>query len=437
MEMEYSNYDYDDDQYLNHNNDDDDDDRRQQLPAIFPYKPPFIIKYICAKLISLQPYIISNTTSTILNLIPFFSIKSLLSNFFFFQYPNKQEDEDDHYFQQPPSGGGGSLLLGRIFMGLLAAAYVCMVLIIVMIVAAVLGVGLVRMWAEEPIYVRESLQFDYADAHPTAVFYAASAAGVPVGQTLYVSFLLLMPESDYNRDIGIFQLRAELISSGGDLIVKSSHPCMLHFRSWPIRLVRTFMMGIPLLLGITTETQRLTFPILKHKEVSYPRTEHIRITLIPRAGTSYLPQFYDAEIVVKSRLPWIKELVYRWKWTLYVWTTLYMFIMLVMVLVVFLKPLIFPVMIKYNEQESSGVELESSREALTGDGVREERQVSETLRRWQKNRSERKAALLHGVSSEFDGSSASSITVDRGESGACFQEGSGDSESVRFEGFDG
>jgi len=298
-------------------------------------------------------------------------------------------------------------------MGLVAAAYVCVVLIVLMVVAALLGVSLVRMmWVEHPIYARQTLHFDYTHLHPTAVFSFGDKKFVPVGQTLYVSLLLLMPESDYNRDIGIFQLTAELISSGGDVIVKSSHPCMLHFRSWPIRLVRTFMMGIPLLLGITTETQRLTFPILKHKEVRYPRTEEIRITLIPRAGTSYLPQFYDAEILVKSRLPWMKELVYRWKWTFYVWTTLYIFIMLVMVLVVFLKPLIFPVLTRY-EQDSSGME----------DGVvREEREVSETLRRWQKSRSKRKAALLH----EFDESSASSITVDQG--GVSFQEDmSGDS----------
>ncbi|PIN12896.1 hypothetical protein CDL12_14489 [Handroanthus impetiginosus] len=396
---------------------------------------PFIF---CSKLISLQAEIISNS---IVNLAsPFFSVISLVSHFF---RPTQDDDDDDpkeEGFQ--PAAGGGSLLLGRIAMGLLAAAYVCVVLIIVMVVAAVLGVGLVRMWVDEPVYVRESLQFDYTDARPTAVFSNfGNKAGdpVPVGQTLYVSLVLLMPESYYNRDVGIFQLTAELVSVGGELVARSSHPCMLQFRSWPIRLMRTFLVAVPLLLGIADETQRLTFPMLKHKEVSYPRTGAIRITLIPRAGTLSLPQFYDAEVVVKSRLPWTKELVYRWKWTFYVWTTLYMFIMLVMFLVFFLKPLIFPVIgtafAKF-EQESV-VELAYEEPVARR---RQEREVSESLRRWQQSRNKRNSALLHRAIPESSvASSASSVTVTRPppETGVTFEEDSGDSESVCFRGVHG
>lgn len=196
------------------------------------------------------------------------------------------------------------------------------------------------------------------------------------------------------------------------------------------------MMGIPLLLGITTETQRITFPILKHKEASYPRTEDIRITLIPRAGTSSLPQFYDAEILVRSRPPWTKELVYRWKLTFYVWTTLHIFIMLVMVLVFFLKPLIFPVMATpFAKCEQDSAEESFSQEPLAR--TREEREERESLRRWQRSRSKRKAALLHGVVPETEsvGSSASSMTVTRGDTGVSFEEGSGDSESLYCRGF--
>ncbi|KAK6136393.1 hypothetical protein DH2020_029883 [Rehmannia glutinosa] len=407
-----------------------DENYNKNLP-IFPN--PFIF---CTNLLSLQSQIISTCIVSLAS--PFFSVISLVFNFFRRpqppEYPIKEQDSEPEPISTVVRGG--SLLLGRIAVGLLAAAYVCMVLMIVMVVAAVLGVGLVRAWAEEPVYVRESLQFDYADAHPTALFsFGNRGEGVPVGHTLYISLLLLMPESDYNRDLGIFQLTAELVSLEGDRIAKSNHPCMLQFRSWPIRLTRTFLMGVPLLLGITAETQTITFPILKHKETSYPRTEYIRITLIPRAGTASLPQFYDAEVIVQSRPPWTKELVYRWKWTFYVWTTLYIFVVLVMVLVCFLKPLIFPIMAtpfaKY-EQDSAEVELVSP-EPLSR--PREEREVSESLRRWQRSRSKRKAALLHGAMSEDARSPATSISVaHEGESGESFEEGSGDSESVCFRG---
>ncbi|KAL0322303.1 UNVERIFIED_CONTAM: Seipin-1 [Sesamum calycinum] len=410
-------------------------DQTYKLPT---FLTPFLF---CTKLLSLQAEIISTCIVSLAS--PFFSIISLVSDLF----RRPQETKEDFQPAAPlPStvdavggGSGGNLLLGRIAMGLLAAAYVCMVLIIVMVLAAVLGVGLVRMWVEEPVYVRESLQFDYTDAHPTAVFSFWGQKGggaVPVGQTLYVSLLLLMPDSDYNRDVGIFQLTAELISGGRELVAKSSHPCMLQFSSWPIRLTRTFLMGVPLLLGISTETQTITFPILKHKEVSYPRTELVRITLIPRAGTSSLPQFYEAELLVKSRLPWMKELVYRWKWTFYVWTTMYIFIILVMVLVFFLKPIIFPVMAApvVKVEQDSAVELAPQEPSVR---AREEREVLESLRRWQRSRNKRKAALLQGAISERVSPSAPSISLTQAETDLGFQEGSGDSESVSFRGFDG
>lgn len=221
----------------------------------------------------------------------------------------------------------------------------------------------------------------------------------------------------------LYQLTAELISVQGSVITKSSHPSMLRFRSWPIRYARTLLMGVPLLLGIIAETQRVTFPALKHKEATYPQTEDIRITLIPRAGTSALPQFYDAQVVVNSRPPWAKEVVYRWKLTLCVWTTFYTFVMMVMFLVVFLKPLIFPVMAKYEQ---------GSHEELVpqGQGMREDREVAESLQRWQRSRIKRKAALLHGVMPESESWSASSMTVGQGEGCPSLVQGSGDSESV-------
>lgn len=201
---------------------------------------------------------------------------------------------------------------------------------------------------------------------------------------------------------------------------------MLRFRSWPIRYTRTLLMGVPLLLGIITETQRVTFPALKHKEATYPQTQDIRITLIPRAGTSSLPQFYDAQVVVNSRPPWAKQVAYRWKLTLCVWTTFYIFVMMVMFLLVFLKPLIFPVrvmvMAKY-EQDSEELVPEEAR-------MREDREVVESLQRWQRSRIKRKAALLHGVMPASESWSASSMTVGQGEGCPSLVEGSGDSESV-------
>ncbi|EOY13996.1 Uncharacterized protein TCM_032997 [Theobroma cacao] len=49
-----------------------------------------------------------------------------------------------------------------------------------------------------------------------------------------------------------YQLTAELLSSNGNVIVKSSQPAMLRFRSLPVQLARTFLMSIPFLHEISS-----------------------------------------------------------------------------------------------------------------------------------------------------------------------------------------
>ncbi|XP_070666049.1 seipin-1-like [Malus domestica] len=227
----------------------------------------------------------------------------------------------------------------------------------VLILSALFGIGLVNLWVEEPVFVRERFHFDYTEPHPTAVFAFGSAndiyqdkssysrkhvGGVPVGHTLHVSLVLLMPESDFKRGIGVFQLNEELLSVDGDVITRSSQPCMLRFGSLPDRLTRTFLMGVPRLLGFSGETQKSTVQIIKHKEGHYPITQAIRVTLIPRAGTSYLRRLYEAEIVMNSQPPWTKQLVDSGKWTFYVWTSLYICAMFLVLLMLCCRPLLFP-----------------------------------------------------------------------------------------------
>lgn len=185
-------------------------------------------------------------------------------------------------------------------------------------------------------------------------------------------------------------------------------------------------MSIPLVLGITGETQKITIEILKHKE-SYPRTGAIRVTMSPRAGTQYLPQLYEAEIVMKSKLPWTKEFVRSWKWTFYVWSSLYTYIILLITLFSFCKPVFFP----FSVTNSGGL---SERERLPSEPPKdhpqmrgeEEDDVSELLRKWRRGRSKRKAISLP----ETVGSSASTYTITREETSAAGEEDIGDSESV-------
>ncbi|KAL2330176.1 hypothetical protein Fmac_017757 [Flemingia macrophylla] len=308
---------------------------------------------------------------------------------------------------------GTTHLLKKLGLSFLTAACVCMVLILVLFLATVVGVGLVRFWVEEPVSVKENLHFDYTEAHPSAVFLfngvrsfkghlMKKQISVPVGHTFVASLLLVMPESDFNRDLGMFQLTAELESVNGNVIEKSSQPCMLRYRSSPVRLARTAMMGVPLVLGISGETQNIYVEILRHKE-DYRRSNAIKVTLHPRAGSSSLPQLYEAELIMKSHLPWTKE------------------------------PLIFLEIPQFFGDHWVS-EFTSERNELQAGDLGDESEVSALLRKWRRSRRKRKTTTLEheGVPETFVGSSASGISMTAREdvTSVALEEDVEDSESV-------
>nr|KYP64164.1 Seipin [Cajanus cajan] len=336
---------------------------------------------------------------------------------------------------------GSTHLLKKLGLSFLTAAYVCMLLILVLFLATVVGVGLVRFWVEEPVSVKENLHFDYTEAHPTAVFLfngftsfkgqlKKKHISVPLGHTFFASLVLVMPESDFNRDLGVFQLNAELLSENGKVISNSSQPCMLRYRSSPVRLARTAMMGVPLVLGISGETQNINVEILRHKE-DYRRSHAIKVTLHPRAGSSSLPQLYEAEVVMKSHLPWTKELVRNWKWTFYVWVSLYVYIGLLMLLLCCYRPLIF-LGIPQLFSDHRVRQFTSEHNELQAGELGDESEASELLRKWRRSRRKRKTPTLEheGVPETFVGSSASSISMTTKEDVTSVEQDVEDSESV-------
>ncbi|KAK9141139.1 hypothetical protein Scep_010820 [Stephania cephalantha] len=228
--------------------------------------------------------------------------------------------------------------------GVVGVVNVCMVLAALMVLAVVLGVGVVRVWVDEPLVMNELVFFDYTDVNPTAVMEfsgVGDGGGIPFKHTYFVELQLVLPDSDYNRHIGVFQVTAEVISERGRVLARSSQPCTLLFRSLPIRVARTFIFAVPILLGFSSETQQITVRVLQHKERKL-RTLAIKVTLVPRAGTSALPELYSAKIILNSKLPWRKQIVHNWKWTFYVWASLNMYIVLLIITLCCCRHLFFP-----------------------------------------------------------------------------------------------
>ncbi|KAF8015389.1 hypothetical protein BT93_H1023 [Corymbia citriodora subsp. variegata] len=388
-------------------------------------------------------------------LSPIFSVLSLASD----SYHRTEEAKDsvESAVHRVPSGL--SLLLKRLGLGFIASAYVCMVLTLLMALSVMVGVGLVGMWVEEPVFVRQRLHLDYTRLHPQAVFSFCGGGvdggvglcegfrhkkhvGVPVGHTFSVSLSLLMPESDYNLRVGVFQVTAELLSANEEAIARSSQPCMLRFRSLPVRLMRTLVLGVPLLLGVSEETQKIKVDVLKHKELRHPRTVAIRITLIPRAGTMSPPQLCEGQIAMSSQLPWAKEVVHNWKWSFHVWASLCTYVALLLTLLCCCKPLVLPsgLAMGVSSTEHDGeseVDMKKSdrrvrrEEARVGD---DDGEVAELLRKWQQSRGKRKARIDSQVGGEGEdegeGLSAATRTREETRASSIEEDEVGDSESV-------
>jgi seipin len=106
-------------------------------------------------------------TCLIALLSPFISFLSLFSGSF---CPEKTEENVQLAVQAAsnfPSKvvRGGSLLLKKVWVGFLAAVYVCIVLTVLLVVSFILAVGVVQFCVEQPVILRERLQFNYPQVH--------------------------------------------------------------------------------------------------------------------------------------------------------------------------------------------------------------------------------------------------------------------------------
>ncbi|KAH7841704.1 hypothetical protein Vadar_033233 [Vaccinium darrowii] len=167
----------------------------------------------------------------------------------------------------------------RLGWGFLWASYVCVVLISLLVLAFIVSGFIMRHLVEEPIQRKETLTFDYTKNSPVAYVQVISCPGetrgvsnrekiefenlgaprvIPPKHKLQATVSLTLPESDYNKNLGIFQVRVDFLSASGKALASSRQPCMLRFKSEPLRLLLTFLKVVPLITGYSSEAQTLT-----------------------------------------------------------------------------------------------------------------------------------------------------------------------------------
>lgn len=256
-------------------------------------------------------------------------------------------------------------LAGRVTCGCLWSFYVGIVLFGLLLMAFCCANFLMRRIAEEPLEMTRSLNFDYTKASPDALVPLMPCDGdecslefdkqvgflkpvaqrvIPLNRKLRLIISLTLPESDYNRNLGIFQVRAEFLSRNGEVIYGVRKPCMLRFKSPPIRLMETFIKSGPLLAGYSSESQVIDMAVSGFTEGPEP-TMCVRIVLEQRAEYrpgAGIPEIYAASLKLESELPILKRMIWNWRRTLLVWSAMWFFIWQLLIVLVFCRPLLFP-----------------------------------------------------------------------------------------------
>ncbi|KAM1032969.1 hypothetical protein ACFX13_037332 [Malus domestica] len=250
--------------------------------------------------------------------------------------------------------------------GLFWSCYVGIVLCSLLVSSILFSGVLVRCIVVEPLQMKEMLNFDYTKHSPVAYVPVMSCAGVscgtdckekvqagesyggyrviPPGHKLRVTVSSILPESEYNRNLGVFQVRVQFLSVDGKTLASSSQPCMLQFKSEPIRLLLTFLKVVPLVAGYVSESQTLTLKFRGFIEGDVP-TACLKVTIEQRAEYSPgagIPQIYDSSVTLESELPLFRRFIWNWKKTIFVWISMMVFMTEMLVTLICCRPLVIP-----------------------------------------------------------------------------------------------
>lgn len=138
------------------------------------------------------------------------------------------------------------------------------------------------------------------------------------------------------------KVRVEFLSGNGNITASSSYPCMLRFKSQPIRFVETFLKSAPLIAGFQSESQVMNIKRNKFTEGLEP-TVCLKVKLEPRAEYQHgagIPQVYAASVALESELPKLKKIMWYWRRTLFVWASIMSFLTELVFILAFCRPMI-------------------------------------------------------------------------------------------------
>ncbi|KAL0098101.1 putative adipose-regulatory protein-domain-containing protein [Phycomyces blakesleeanus] len=129
------------------------------------------------------------------------------------------------------------------------------------------------------------------------------------GQAYDIHVSLNLPTSDINFDIGNFMVKVELLTTNGSTVAHGSRPAILAYQSKTHRILRVLTGAVPLLMGLTQESQNLYIPLMEEYVENYktPIT-HIRVLL----STCRL-QVYNATVQLRTNFHGLRYYMYHYR----------------------------------------------------------------------------------------------------------------------------
>ncbi|CAN8316157.1 unnamed protein product [Cochlearia groenlandica] len=251
--------------------------------------------------------------------------------------------------------------LRRLAWCLFCAVYVSIVLFALLASAFMISGFVVAHLAHEPLGVKESLYFDYAKSSPEAYVPITSCGssceesveagkirglkGKSLSHRTEIVVSMTLPESEYNRNLGMFQIRVDFLSANGRILSSLRRPCIVRFRSEPIRLVKTFLKIVPLVTGYVSEIQTLNLKLTSFVEKDMIHTACLKVTIEQRAEFrpgAGIPEIYGASLLLVSEHPFFRKMIWNCRRTLFVLIGMSVFITELVFALVFFTSLIIP-----------------------------------------------------------------------------------------------
>uniref|UniRef100_A0A7N0ZRN8 Seipin n=1 Tax=Kalanchoe fedtschenkoi TaxID=63787 RepID=A0A7N0ZRN8_KALFE len=239
--------------------------------------------------------------------------------------------------------------------GVLWAIYLCLVMCALLVFAAVASGKVVNHVAERPVVIKESLNFDYTKESPVSFVPVGECCGggceksgglrmIPQGRKVQVGVTLTLPESDYNRVLGMFQVQFEALSANGETLAAMSRPCTVQYKSVPLRLVLTLLEMVPLVTGYRLESQTRHVKMGTFTEGASP-TACFKVTMDGRAefpSGAGVPEVYSASLTIESRHIFLRQFLWYLKPLVFLWIGFMFFTMELFFVLLFCRSIVLP-----------------------------------------------------------------------------------------------